>query len=75
MEDINFWTLFNTSSSISYMLYESITFLYYLQIFEECLQDRTIAELKLNELLDDCTQLQEKLFEIEGETYCELNVK
>ncbi|CAK9215025.1 unnamed protein product [Sphagnum troendelagicum] len=44
------------------------------QIFEECLQDRTTAELKLNELLDDCTQLQEKLFEIEGETYCELNL-
>ncbi len=57
------------------MLYESVTFLYYLQIFEECLQDCTIVELKLNELLDDCTQLQEKLFEIEGETYCELNVK
>ena len=44
------------------------------QVFQECQGDRTTAEPKLTELLKDTEKLQEALFEIEVETYGEVNV-
>lgn len=45
-----------------------------MQVFQECQADRTTAEPKLTELLKDTEKLQEALFEIEVETYGEVNV-
>lgn len=46
-----------------------------MQVFQHCRSDRTTAEANMMELYTDIDVLKEKLFEIEVETYGEINVR